>query len=68
MKKEKIAVAIYDRETKTVVTQKDYDVPNLFNTFGVCGICWEQHESGKCDNCIVRILKEDKYFTGGQNV
>jgi hypothetical protein len=67
MKKEKIAVAIYDRETKAVVTQRDFDVPDIFNVFDVCGICWKQHEPGKCNNCIVGALQMDAYFIGGQN-
>ena len=59
MKEDKIAVAIYNCETKEVINQVDFDVPNIFNIFDVCDICDEQT---KCANCLVNVLQMEKYF------
>jgi len=59
MKKNKIAVAIYDCNTNDVVDQKDYNVPDIFNVFDVCDFC---EESTNCKGCIVGALQTDSYF------
>jgi hypothetical protein len=59
MKKDKIAVAIYDRETKTILDQKDFNVPDIFNIIDVCDIC---NEKTKYQECIVNLLQMEGYF------
>jgi hypothetical protein len=59
MKKDKITVAIYDRETKTILDQVDFSVPDIFNIFDVCDLC---NEKTKCQECIVNLLQMEGYF------
>ncbi len=60
MKKNKIIICVYNPETKNVTDQIDRNVPDIFNVYDVCDLCEE--EQTECENCIVKILQNEKYI------